>query len=199
MRLRSQWFRNAQPRTAEERAGAVAVVAWKIAQNALKNTRRAHFELAVGTPYLAFLQEFLIFLIQVADRLVYAQAPWNVRVPFTTTLSQRLADVLADNQSTLLGGDAAAIRAEFIRVLNERAEGYAEFEFDPHKGYFGFIRYLGSTLEAVMTGADQSWILDYTMQREAPEAIDHLQKAITRLFDETPRQRRVPGPVTGPE
>ncbi len=199
MRLRSQWFQNAQPRTPEERAGAVAVMAWKIAQNALKNTRRANFQLEVGAPYLAFLQEFLFFLIQVADRLVYAQAHWNVRVTFTSTLAHRLADLMADNQSTLLGADPVRIKAEFIRLLNERSEHYAEFEFDLQKGHFGFIRYLGSTLQPVMRGSDQAWIMDYIMQREAPEAIDHLQKAVTRLFDETPRQRRVRGPVIGPE
>lgn len=199
MRLRSQWFRNAQPRTPEDRGRAMAVIAWKIAQNAIKSTRQANFQVDAGAPYMAFLQEFLIFLIQVTDRLIAQRAPWNVRVTFINTLAQRLADLMADNQSTLLGGDPALIRSEFIRLLNDRAEHYAEFEFDPQNSHFGFVRYLGSALQPVMNGPDQTWILDYIMLSAAPEAIDHLQKALTNLFDETPRQRRVRGSVIGPE
>ncbi len=199
MRLRSQWFKNAQPKTPEERAGAVAFIAWKIAQGALKNTRRSNFQLEVGAQYLAFMEEFLIFLIQVADRLVYAQTHWNVRVTFVTILAHRIADNVADNRCTLLGADPVAVKADFIRQVNEKAEGYAEFEFDAQGENFGFIRYLGSCIQTLMTGSDQLWILDHIMQTEAPQAIRSLQTSIKNLFDDTPRQRRVRGLLTGPE
>ncbi len=79
MRVKSQWFKSGKEKSPEEIAGAVAFISWRLAQNALKNTRRAHFDVAVGPQYFDFLREFLVFLIQVADRIAFRQCTWNVR------------------------------------------------------------------------------------------------------------------------
>ena len=69
MRIKSQWFKSDREKTPQEIAGAMAFTIWRIADNALKNTRRANFEIAIGPQYFSFITEFLVFLIQVADRI----------------------------------------------------------------------------------------------------------------------------------
>ncbi|NDU92170.1 MAG: hypothetical protein G3I10_06095 [Ferrovum sp.] len=198
MRVKSQWFKSGRTKTPEELAGAVAFIAWRIAQNALKNTRRANFDVAVGSQYFDFLWEFLIFLIQVADRIAYRQLNWSIRVAFTSALSHRIADTLSENQNDLLGGDPADIKARFIMRLNQCADDYAGFEYDADSMNFAFVRYLGHAMQQVMSGDDQQWIIDQMMSIEAPEAIATLEKAMRGLLDDTPRPTRSGSP-SGPE
>ena len=103
MRIKSNWFKSGRKRTLPEIAGALAFVIWRIGDNALKNTRNAKFEIAIGTQYFSFLSEFLVFLIQVADRIAYRQLPAEDRLAFTSALANRVAETLAENQSRLIG------------------------------------------------------------------------------------------------
>ena len=48
MRVKSQWFKSATPKSATEIAGAAAFIVFRIAQNSLKNMRQARFELPAG-------------------------------------------------------------------------------------------------------------------------------------------------------
>ncbi len=199
MRVRSQWFKNGRPKSPEEIAGAVAFIAWRIAQNALKNTRLARFDVAVGNQYFDFLREFLIFLIQVADRIAYRRFDWNVRVTFTSALSLRVADTLAENQAELLGGSLVDFKTRFIQRLNQCADDYAGFEYDSQSLNFAFVRYLGHAMQQqVMDGHDQQWIIDQMMSIEAPEAIATLEKAMKGLLDDSPRPARSSS-LGGPE
>jgi len=85
MRIKSTWFKEGRQHTPQELAGAVAFVAWRIADDALKATRKADFEVAVGPQYFAFFNEFLIFLVQVADRIAYRRLDGEARAMFTGT------------------------------------------------------------------------------------------------------------------
>ena len=198
MRVKSQWFKAGKEKSPEEIAGAMAFIAWRVAQNALKNTRRAHFDVAVGPQYFDFLCEFLIFLIQVADRIAFRQCNWNIRTAFTSALSHRIADTLSENQSELLGGDPSDIKMRFIARLKQCAEDYAGFEYDADSLNFAFVRYLGHAMQQVMRGDDQQWIIDQMMSIEAPEAIATLEKAMPGLLDDAPRPARRGNP-SGPE
>ena len=198
MRVRSQWFNSTRPRTPEDIASAVAFISWRIAQNALQHVRKARFDVEVGPQYFAFLQEFLIFLTQLADRIVFRQYHWHDRVAFVTALAHRMGDILAENQADLLGYPARDSKERFISLLNERADTYAECSYAPADMNFAFVRYLGHSLQSVMHSADQVWIVDQIMAIEAPEAIETLEKALKNLLDDTPREERQ-GPLTGPD
>src|ERR1039457_6710433 len=107
MRIKSQWFKSERKKTPQEIAGAMAFTIWRIADNTLKNTRRANFEIAIGPQYFSFLTEFLVFLIQVADRIAHRQLSAETRFVFTSTLANRVAETLAENQSRLMGNSIA--------------------------------------------------------------------------------------------
>jgi len=190
MRIKSQWFKEGRKHTPQELAGAVSFVAWRIADDALKNTRKADFNVAVGPQYFAFFNEFLVFLLQVADRIAYRRLPAEARAAFTGTLANRVAETQAENQSRLLGGTAATYKQAFIDQFNLRSSGYAEFDYGDDGPSFRFTRYLAFCLSGIMDEKDSGWIIDQIMGIQAPEAVKMIEKTMRNLLDEAPRPVR---------
>lgn len=190
MRVKSQWFKSGRARTPQEIAGAAAFNIWRIADNALKNMRGAGFDIAVGTQYFSFLSEFLVFLVQVADRIAYRRMDGEARVAFTGELANRVGETLADNRSRLLGGSAAEHKAVFIELVNLRAGEYADFEYDESGPSFSFLRHLGYVLQEIMDERDRYWVTDQVMAIQAPEAVETLEKAMRGFFGDAPQRRR---------
>jgi hypothetical protein len=189
MRVKSHWFKSGRDRTPQELAGAAAFIVWRIGENALKSLRSADFDIAADAQYFAFLAEFLIFLVQLADRIAYRHLNAEERATFTSALANRVGATLSENRSELLGGAADAIKADFIALLNLRADDYANFEYEKDKDNFGFVRCLGLSLEGVMDERDRNWVTDQVMAIEAPEAVATLERAMSGLLELEPRRR----------
>ncbi len=186
MRVKSQWSRSGRSKSPQEVAGAAAFILWRIGQNALKHMRGAGFDIAAGPRYFAFLAEFLVFLVQLADRIAYRHLGADERVAFTTALANRVGENLADNQAGLMGGELQAHKADFIARLNLRAEEYAQFEYELDGENFSFIRGLGLFLQDVVDERDRHWVTDQIMAIEAPEAIATLERAMRGLLELEP-------------
>ena len=191
MRVKSIWFKSGREKTPQEIAGAAAFIIWRIGQNALKNTRKADFDVAVGVQYFTFLSEFLIFLVQVADRIAYGRLSGEARVVFTTALAKRVAEILAENQSELLGGGVGEHKGNFIGRLNLRAGEYAECEYGSDGPSFSFLRYLAHCMLDIVDERDKSWVIDQMMAIEAPEAAAMVEKAMQGLLEVDPAQNTV--------
>ncbi|MFA5826504.1 MAG: hypothetical protein WC825_11130 [Gallionellaceae bacterium] len=190
MRIKSNWFKPGREHTPEELAGALSFVIYRIADDALKNTRKAKFEVAVGTQYFAFLTEFLLFLIQIADRIAFRRLSEEDRFTFTSELANRIAETHAENESRLLGGELAECKRRFIDRLNQRAGEYAEFGYDESGPDFSFTRYLAFCMDEVVDEKDSGWIIDQMMSIAAPEAVDMVEKTFRNLLESEPRQPR---------
>ncbi len=189
IRIKSHWFKEGKDKTPQELAGAVAFISWRIAENALKNLRRADFEVAIGAQYFAFLSEFLTFMVQVADRIAYARFTAEVRQAFTTELANRIAETLAGNQCNLLGGAADEYKSSFIERLNQRAGEYAECEYGNDGPSFSFMRYLAHCMVDVVDERDKNWVIDQMMAVEAPQAVEMVEKAMRGLLETEPKRR----------
>lgn len=197
MRIKSQWFKSDREKTLQEIAGAMAFTIWRIADNALKNTRKAKFEIAIGAQYFSFLSEFLVFLIQVADRIAYRELPAEARYAFTSTLANRVAETLAENQARLMDDASTDHKQVFIDKLNLRAGEYAEFNYGLEGPEFAFTRYLAYCMREVMDEKDTEWVIDQMMSIEAPEAVEMVEKTMKNLFAKEPPQTRIRTTTTG--
>lgn len=184
MRVKSRWFKNGREKTPQEIAGALAFILWRISDNALKNLRKADFSIDVGPQYINFLGEFLIFMVLLSDRIVYARMSEEERFEFTSALANRVAENFAENRTLWLGGDLREVKDRFIDRLNERSGEYAQFEYTGVDTSFTFILYFGHCMREVMHEKDQTWVVDQLMAIEVPEAVTLLDKALTGLFDE---------------
>ncbi len=190
MRIKSNWYKAGRDHTPEELAGAVAFNVSRIAENALKNTRKAKFEVAIGPQYFAFLREFLVFMILVADRLAYRQFTADNRVAFTSALANHVGATYAENFSRLMGGELGACKQQFIDALNARAGEYAEFDYTENGPEYAFMRYLAFCMSQIMDEKDSGWIIDQIISIEAPNAIDMLEGNFRSLLDTKPAKVR---------
>lgn len=187
MRVKSRWFRSERPKPPGELAGAVAFIAWRVAQNALKRMRAARFDIDTGAAYFAFLGEFLIFLIAIADRIAYERLDPDARVEFTTALARRVGEILEENASELLGPGEDPHARDFIALLNERSAEYAAFRYDAEGPDFGFLRAFGHRVTEIMPEKDRTWTVAQVMESEGPEAVATLQKAMRDLLTVEPQ------------
>ena len=190
MRIKSNWFKEGRERTPQEISDALAFVVSRIADNALKNTRKSNFEIEVGPQYLDFLAKFLLFLILSADRIAYLQLSAEDRLVFTGNLANRVAETYAENRSRLLVDDLKECKQRFIDLLNQRAGEYADFGYDENGPDYGFYRYLAFCIGEIMTDADSGWIIDQMISFEAPEAIKMIEKTLRGLNEEEPKKPR---------
>lgn len=193
MRIKAQWFKPEQPRSAAQNASAVAFIAWRTAIDALQRLRRAGFSIDAGPMYLGIVRELLVFLMTVVDRDACERLGAEGRVPFTSALVWRVAEILRENEVHLLGPDpAGGDYAElFVDQFNELAAHYGEFGWSASEGPdFGFVRYLGSRLEPLLPEADRRWVLDQVMSAEAPDAVVLMRRAMDGVFSTAPRPKR---------
>lgn len=193
MRIKSRWFKPGREHSPQELAGALSFVIYRIADNALKNTRKAKFQIDVGEQYFEFLTEFLLFLILVADRIAYRTLSAEDRALFTGELANRVALTHAENQSRLLNEEPALCKQRFIDRLNLRSGEYAEFGYTEQGPEFAFTRYLAYCMNDVVNDADSIWITEQMMSIETPAAVEMLEKTFKNLLsdDQAPaRQKR---------
>jgi hypothetical protein len=190
LRIKSSWFKEGRERSPQVISDALSFVVSRIADNALKNTRKSKFEIEVGPQYLDFLAEFLLFLILSADRIAYLKLSAEDRGVFTGNLANRVAETYAENRSRLLVEDMKDCKQRFIDLLNQRAGEYADFGYDENGPDYGFYRYLAFCIGEIMTEADSGWIIDQMISFEAPEAIQMVEKTLRGLYEEEPKKPR---------
>jgi len=184
IRVKSSWHKGDRKKTPQEIAGALAFIVWRISDNTLKNVRKADFDIAIGAQYFAFLQEFLIFLVMVADRIVYTQLSAEERAEFTGALANRVAEHMSENQVEWLGGSLREYKDSFIDRLNQRAGEYADFHYTGVETSFSFILHLGQCMRDVVDEKDKTWVVDQIMAIEVPEAVAMLEKAMAGLTEQ---------------
>jgi hypothetical protein len=193
IRIKSQWFRSGASKTPQQTASAMAFIAWRVAQNMLKQMRTAHFDIEIGPQYFAFTREVLVFFTQVLDRMAFERMGPEGRGEFITALVKRVAEILQDNEDGLLGTPPPSAPSHydaFIDLFNELADHYAEFGFDDKGPDFAFVRYLGHRIEALMPQKDQRWVVDQIMAAEVPVALEMLQRAMANVLSTEARPAR---------
>ena len=202
IRIKSRWFKEADGKSAEQQASAMAFIVWRVAQNMLRRMRGAKFDIDAGGPYFAFMREVLVFLVALTDRIAHAWLEPQSRSDFTVAMVRHIARTLQENEHDLLGPvppGAPPYGDTFIDLVNEVTGHYAEFGPDPtlpvdgagFRPGFGFVRYLGNRLEPTLPEKDRHWVIDQVMAIEAPEAIEFVQRSMRELHDPTaPRRSR---------
>ncbi|HUN91902.1 MAG TPA: hypothetical protein VMU33_07590 [Burkholderiaceae bacterium] len=178
----------------------MAFITWRVAQQALRNMRRADFEIETGTRYFDFVAEWLIFLAHIADGMAWKRFGPEVRIEFTSALANRIGEIYADNRDELLGPwqsqGPGAVKAGFIDLLNLRLVDYGDFEFQDGVEY-GCLRYLASQLACVVGPRDTLWVHEQVMEIEAPQAVEAICKSFRDLLGEEPRAARRRPSVSG--
>ena len=192
IRIRSHFHQGAGERTTAELASVIAMLGWKLSQDAIRRMRAAQFDIDIGIQYFDFVCEYLAFMLHAADRLAYRALAADKRVAFTTALALKLAEVVEDNRDMLIAEpEPGRCRRHFIDLANQRGADYAHFTYDEKEGPdFGFRRFFGSRLLEIVPEKDHAWVIDQIMEIEAPEAIKALEATLAGLFAPPGEARR---------
>jgi hypothetical protein len=201
LRLKTHWHQPGTPKSAGQTASAIAFMVWRISRQVIDRLRAAGFDVEPGPMYFGVMRETLVFLALVADRMAWTQLGPEARAEFTTAQVRRLAELLDENETDLLGpapADGPSWRDRFIDQFNTLSEHYAEFGFSAEEGPdFGFRRYYGTRLEPLLPEKDRRWVLDQVMVVESPDAVALVQKGMQGVFSKERGPRR--NPVLGGE
>ena len=192
IRIRSHFHRGAGERTMPELASVIAMLGWKLSQDAIRRMRAAQFDIDIGRQYFDFVCEYLAFMLHAADRIAYRSLAPDKRTLFTTALALKLAEVVEDNRDMLMAeSEPGRCRRHFIALANLRGGEYADFTYDEKQGPdFGFRRFFGSRLLEIVPEKDHAWVIDQIMEIEAPEAVKALEATLAGLFAPEGEKRR---------
>jgi hypothetical protein len=192
IRIRSSFHKAGRERTLPELASVIAMLGWKLSQDAIRRMREAQFDIDIGRQYFDFVCEYLAFLLHAADRIAYRTLAADRRTEFTTALALRLAEAVEDNRDMLIAdAEPGRCRRHFIDLANLRGGEYADFAYDEKEGPdFGFRRFFGSRLLEIVPEKDHAWVIDQIMEIEAPEAVKALERTLEGLFAPAPPRPR---------
>ncbi len=181
-RTKSRFFNKDKARDPATLASVAAFTAWRLGLGTIRQMRNAHFEIEASAQYFEVLREYLVFLVQVADRLALTRLPLPERRVFTVSVVKRLAELVAENQSRLLGDAHDEVRRRFIDLFNSRADDYAQLDFGEQVGGdVAFMRLASVALLAAVAPQDRAWVADQVMTYEAPAAISTLRRVLDNV------------------
>lgn len=184
LRIKSHWHDDGQQRSLEETAGALAFIAWRLAKDKAINLHGQNFVYASDEQRMAVIAEYLMFQIQLADRIAVdrLELPDDARRTLIIGLAKQCAGHMQDNSEDLFG--PGNYGGDFIVKLNERGQEYAAFALDDDGPSYPFLRHLGYEIQLVMgKDGENRWVIDQVMDKDGWEVYRQFARAMENLFD----------------
>lgn len=182
LRIKSHWHDEDRERSLEEIGGALAINAWRMARDKAINLHGEDFVYEGDEQRMAVIVEYLIFQVQLIDRLSHGALAESDRRRLITAMALGVAAQVQSNSVDLFGpGDYGR---SFIDRLNERAADYAELNFTDQGPSYPFLRLLGYEIQGIMGQRDQNrWVIDQVMDSDGPEIYRKLARAFRDLVE----------------
>jgi len=177
MRVKSTWHKD-QVKTIEDISGALAFNTWRITKNHLEDLINEAFVIEKAQVF-DVIKEYLCFIIQCVDRLVYNKLTPEQRQQLIILIAKQSAAYYQENKEERIGsGDHYK---EFITLYNQRAQDYSEYEFLGGEPSYHFMRYFAEKVQKAMTAADEKWIVQQMIEIQAPKAFSSIEKSVEKL------------------
>jgi len=183
LRIKSHWHDDDAERSLEEIAGALAFISWRIAKDKAINLHGQDFVYETDEQRFAVIVEYLIFQLQVIDRLavVDLQLDERDRQQLVIAVAKHLAGHLHDNSADIFGpGDYVG---PFIEKLNRRSNEYAELSYAEDGPSYPFMRHLGYEIQQIMGESQENrWVIDQVMDKDGIEIDREIRRSLANLF-----------------
>lgn len=180
-RIRTRWHNKQKPKSIETIAGAMGMNIWKMASGTANKMYNEGFNFKNNSQLLDLIGEFVIFLVQLSDRIAYEELDAEQRQRFTQALAGHLVGTMVENQLEELGPSDGYQQA-FIEKLNQRLEGYSEFSVSGGDPSYQMLRYFGTLADQVMGGSDNKWVIEHVMEVEAPVLVKQLKEGMAKIL-----------------
>jgi len=184
LRIKSHWHDDDSDRSLDEISSALAFISWRVAKDKAINLHGEDFDYESDQQRMDVITEYLIFQLQVVDRIAYERLGLNDsdRQQLVISLAKHLAGHLHDNSTDIMGqGDYVG---PFISKMNQRSTEYSEFAYNKDGPSYPFMRHLGHEIQQVM-GESQAnrWVIDQVMDKDGVEVHREISRAIDNLFE----------------
>lgn len=186
MRVKARWHQTKRDgnqnkaKSLEEIAGALAFSCWRIAGNSVVEIENQGYHTESSNDRLRIVAEYLAFLLQVSDRLLYEKLTPEQRQTFIPAVALNMARTFADNKTDIEG--TGEHQQPFIDLLNQRGESYAQCSFVDDAPGFDFLRVFGEQVAAVLDKDNPLWVSQFVAEVDSPEVLKTLKQAIRQLF-----------------
>lgn len=182
LRIKSRWWNDEAERSLSEIASALAFISWRVATEKAIHLHTERFVYRDDRQRLDVICEYLVYLVQIADRLVHARLGEQERRALITALARKLIEHVQDNSTDLLG--PADYGNPFIDLLNRRSDEYADFSLADDGPSYPFLRHLGFEIQALMGDRDENrWVIDQVMDKDGWDAYKQFSRALENLFE----------------
>jgi hypothetical protein len=178
--VKTRW-RKKGARTLTERAGVIGANLWKLSIEIFKHMEKEGFRFGSDRLVTGVLSEFIAFTVQLVDRAVYGRLSEAERPRLIGEVVGHLAATMENNQRDLLG--PGEYRKQFIDLLNTRFGEYAEFECPGGEPSYACLRFFATKVSDAMAGGDNKWVVEQTMDIEAPEMVRLVSKLIEQTLE----------------
>lgn len=186
MRVKARWHQTkregnqSKAKSLDEIAGALAFSCWRIAGNSVVEIENQGYHTESSNDRLNIVAEYLAFLLQVSDRLLYEKLTPEQRQVFIPALALSMAHTFADNKTDIEG--VGEHKQAFIDLLNQRGESYAQCSFVDDAPGFDFLRVFAEQVAVVLDKDNPLWVSQFVAEVDAPEVLKTLKQAIKQLL-----------------
>ncbi|KAA0444602.1 MAG: hypothetical protein FXV79_03015 [Candidatus Thioglobus sp.] len=178
MRIKSKWHKT-QVKTIEDIGGAMAFICWRITKNHLEDLINEAFVIEKEQVF-GVICEYLCFLIQCVDRLVFKTLSAEQRQELINKIAKQSAFYYQENKSERIG-EGNHWKA-FISIYNQRSKDYSDYDFSEGEPDYLFLRYFAEKVQKAMTSADEKWIVQQMIEIQAPKAFEKIRQSVDDLI-----------------
>ena len=179
-KIKTHWHKEEKDRSIDEIAGAIAFSSWRIAVEKAMILHSEHFDYNSDQQRLGVIAEYLLFQVQIVDRLVHDDFSGEERRDLIITLVKRLAEHVQSNSQDMLG--AGDYQTPFFEKFNLRMGEYAELSFDDDGPSYPFMRHLGYEIQQLMGDEKENrWVIDQVMDKDGLEVYTQLKRLVKSL------------------
>jgi len=177
VRVKSKWHKT-QVKTIEDIGGAMAFICWRITKNHLEDLINEGFVIEKEQVF-DVIAEYLCFLIQSIDRLVFKTLSTEQRQELINKLAKQSAFYYQENKEERIG-EGNHWKA-FVNTYNQRSQDYSDYDFVGGEPDYHFLRYFAEKVKAAMTDVDEKWIVQQMIEIQAPKAFAKISASVDDL------------------
>jgi hypothetical protein len=177
VRVKSKWHKN-QVKTIEDIGGAMAFICWRITKNHLEDLINEGFVIEKEQVF-DVIAEYLCFLIQSIDRLVFKTLNTEQRQELINKLAKQSAFYYQENKEDRIG-EGNHWKA-FVNTYNQRSKDYSDYDFVDNEPDYHFLRYFAEKVKLAMTDVDEKWIVQQMIEIQAPKAFKKISQSVDDL------------------
>ena len=123
------------------------------------------------------IREYLVFLVHVADRMVFDSLNESDRTTFINELAVNTARQIQRNTEEIAG--PGNYRDDYLATINDRFSEYSRGSFEEGRPGYSLMRMFGENVRSIM-GDDQvnKWTIDQIMDVDGPMLVDKMAESL---------------------